>query len=279
MIDFENYNTKPYAKDCESIGEDVQVSIDVARGAKINPSWLEGYLYPGSAYTADNVIACVDAFAPKVEGIESQPLTILQREMIADAISNVFAYAYAKGRKQGLEDGMFAWDEYLGCPIDESISEYANAAQDIQRSAVDLYVHYFSDPAMVDNQWINLELRFDPEALLDFAQRHSMTWKRAMYWLDRVGSIAHSHVHLNKKHEVYNKSGMFVELLYLFDMFEVNYIQGMQYYFDSCDFYKMNNTDLRRKSVDWDLMRGIFSAKDAEAVMNGISVADIFAGR
>lgn len=278
-MSFEEYDKKPYAKTVESFPYDAEISVKIPSGRDVPPESLEGWLDPGSDYVAGNIVQFINAFMPKIEGLADQSLTAIQQQEVKNAIKSAIAYAYAEGRKKGLEDGMFAWDSFLDFPLDQLGSEYEEAYRPIQESAIQRYAHYFSDPSTVGDQWTQLHLVFEPDAVVAFAQGHWMSWQKALYWLERVGSIAHAHCHISKKNTIYNKAGMFAELLYLFDVFEMDYMNGMQCYLDTCDFYETNPTDSRREGVNWKIMREAFTVKDAEAVLCGVPVKDIFTGR
>lgn len=282
-MDREAYESKAYAiKPITQVG-DREYTVKIENGEVLNTENLEGYMDPGAPYQIKNVISYIEDFMPEIEKMGDQSFSSIQKRAIAKGMQSIWARAYAKGRRAGLEDGMFAVNHFFDFPM-ESSSAGDDPMDDIMDNAIDRYQDYFEFPSIFDDEWVAIDKRFPSESIKKFAQEHWMDWTRAIHVIEYLGRAAQSGYHSLERRlrgSSIDDSGkgvkdLFFSIIRISDLLDIEYLEGLQLFRDVCDFHK-ENVDQRKKDVeDWDLIRDAIVIEHFEAFDRGISIDDIF---
>lgn len=280
---FPGYDEKPYAKQHASYnGGPKEVTIDFA---DLYECYADDFFAVSggnrSKEFCDSIVQTTEAMIERSEEDENTKrdgvFSDYQRECLSKMISDVFSYAYAKGTFEGVKEGMFSWDEFLGCPLDgDATTIEERAGMDIQFAELVRFEHSSINPYIRENAWVGIELRCDAKELRKFAESIGMPWQRCMNWIEEVRRIAQRHQDSSRYDDVKYRRALFIEMLYLFDLFNLDYFDGLRTWRCTCEFYRDKMNDSRCKSVNWDMISDSVSDIEMEAYLRGVPIEDIF---
>lgn len=207
---------------------------------------------------------------PQVDG-QNEVSSLVLRE-IEHMIQNVYAHAYRLGQVDGLETGYWICDELYGCPLGGDASE--DNIKKIQSENRD-WLFGGSD---VEDGWVAcawLLSKMDSADIVDFSQKHWMSWKEGTTWLNECRSIASSHLHLSKVDTVHAPGEVFEYILRLGSrIYDMDDAVAIQYFHDALDVLEKNNL-LRKGDVEEYKVQ--VSLDRLNALHAGVSLEDIFA--
>lgn len=225
-----------------------------------------------------NVAELLDTFMPEIDGMDTH-FSSLQKDVIAQAVTEIYNTAYLDGVQEGTLNGLIAWDNFLGSPLDSTLPQSPDSVEYLCNLADWAWTKECYKDAL-QGRWAQLIRRLPADAIKQFANSHNMHWTRAMDWLDKIGGAVASHQYWDENDTVLmmNTGELFGLILWHSDMFEIEHSLGIQYYHDTCDFY-IENTDELYENRSFELARDAITQQDLLAYQQGVSLDDIFVGR
>lgn len=206
---------------------------------------------------------------PQVEG-QNKVSPLVKREF-ESMVQDVFAHAYRMGQVDGLETGYWICDELYGCPLGEDASE--DNIKTIQAANRDMLF----GGGDIEDGWVEcawLLSKIDSADVVEFSQKHWMSWKEGTTWLNECRAIASSHLHTSKENTVHEPKEVFEYILKLAQIYVLDDAVAIQFFHDALDVFEKNNMfrhgDVEEYKVQVSLDR-------LEAMRAGVSLEDIFA--
>lgn len=225
----------------------------------------------------DKVVERLCDFLPEVDGQEQ--VSPLVRKALSDMIYDVAAVSYidgiCHGWEQGFWDGCSIYGHAIGDELEEEIIEHTITV--IQKTNDEFKLNngrkaFLARWALDGGGYYVRKLPSD--AIRDFSQKRWMSWREGIAWLRRSRDIAGRHQHISKVGEIYAPEEVFVKVLELSDLFDLDAAVGITYFCDAVDLFAKHNISIMPE--DAQKYREEISVPRLESYRSGVPLDAIF---